>query len=271
MSKKKVVRYVFDDSRDEEANVIRSLQLLECDTVIKALSSALRMAQENKWPYIQFLNVILEQEMQARDDKRVERWRKSARFPWLRNLTDYNFARPQFIEKEKVLKLAECRWIENGGNVIFFGSSGVGKTHLSIALGLEAITKGFETRFITLDQLMELSSIAVGKDKAFGGGENRKKFLTSFSNIKLLILDDLAYTRIDPEVSDLLFQIIFRRHEKKASTIFTSNEGLETWEKYFPNNPVRTMAVLDRILHDCVPINIRGQSFRSTPLQTARV
>ena len=271
MSRKKVARYIFDDIPDEETKVTRWLKILECDTAGRAIPLAIQTARENKLSYPEFLGLLLEQEMQEREDKRIERWRKQAHFPWVKNIDQYNFARPEFIEKDKILKLVECRWIENGGNVIFFGASGVGKTHLSIALGIEAIAKGYETRFITLDQLMELSSIAVGKDRAVGGGEYRKKFLSAFSNIKLLVLDDLAYTKIDPDVSDLLFQIIFRRHERKTSTIFTSNEGLDTWGRFFSNNEVRAMAVLDRVLHDCTPINIRGKSFRSAGLHLSPV
>jgi len=267
MGRKKIPRYAFDDQADLQTRIERTLRILDCEEAIRALPSVLREVKERKLSYLDFLNLLLDPVMHKREDERIERWRKQARFPRIKTIEEYNFGYPDFIEKDKVLQSSDCDWINNGANVIFFGPSGVGKTHLSIALGLEAINRGYETRFVTVDRLTEMISSAMGKDKAQSGGENRKKLLGSFGNVKLLILDELAYSKIDQEVSDFLFQLILRRYDLNTSTIFTSNEGLSEWGKFFINNQARAMAALDRILHDCVDINIRGKSFRSAGIQ----
>jgi DNA replication protein DnaC len=200
--------------------------------------------------------------MNDREDKRILRWQKQARFPWIKVLDEYDFSYPEKIDKGKVMDLAECRWIDSGGNVIFFGPSGVGKTHLSTALGLEAIKKGYETRFIVMEYLIEIITTALNKDKGQVAGDHRKKLLNMLMNYKLLILDDLAYSHINEDVASFLFLLIRRRHELNKSTIFTSNEGVDKWEKYFAGDKVRAMAALDRIMEDCVAITIHGQSFR---------
>lgn len=269
MGRKKVTKYILDRTVDVKTRVDHILKILECETVLRVLPLILKNAEKEKLKYLDFIDMLFEQEMQKREDERIERWRKQARFPWLKSLQKYDFTYPKEIDKAAVLNLADCKWIDTGGNVIFFGPSGVGKTHLSIALGLEAIAKGYETKFIVVDKLTEMISVAVGKDRASGGGENRKKLLSLFSNVKLLILDELAYSKIDQEVADFLFQLICRRYEQQTSTIFTSNEGFEAWKKFFGGNEIRAMAAIDRILHECVAININGKSFRSAGMHSS--
>ncbi|MBI3573278.1 MAG: ATP-binding protein [Candidatus Kerfeldbacteria bacterium] len=267
MGRKKIPRYIFDDQADPQARVERTLRIIDCEEAVRALPEVLQEAYDRKLSHLDFINLLLDPVMHKREAERVERWQKQARFPWLKTLESYNFKHPDFIDEAKVKRLAQCDWIDNGANVIFFGPSGVGKTHLSIALGLEAINRGYETRFVTVDRLTEMISVAMGKDKNQGGGENRKKLLSGFANVKLLILDELAYSKIDQEVSDFLFHLICRRYDLNTSTIFTSNEGLMEWDKFFLNNKARAMAAIDRILRDCVDVNIRGKSFRSAGLQ----
>ena len=192
MGRKKIARYIFDDHSDIQPRIERTLKILDCKTVADALPTILKAAQDAKLSYLEFIELLFDQEMHKREAERIERWCKQARFPWTKNLGDYDFEFPDSIDKDKIMELAECRWIKNGGNLIFFGPSGVGKTHLSIALGLEAINRGYETRFITVDRLTEMIRITTGKDKANESGEHRKKLLSSFSNVKLLIIDELA-------------------------------------------------------------------------------
>lgn len=267
MGRKKITNYLFNTSPNLTAKVEQILKILDCGTTVRALPSILKAAEEEKVSYLEFIDLLFEPEMQKKEDGRVLNWQKQARFPWVKELVQYDFSYPEYVEKEKVLKLAECEWIENGGNVVFFGPPGVGKTHLSIALGLEAIRKGHETRFIVVDRLTEMIAVAMGKDRIAGSGENRKKLLSSFSNVKLLILDELAYSKIDQEVADFLFQLICRRYDLQTSTIFTSNEGFDKWGRFFGDNENKALAAIDRIIERCAPVSIRGQSFRTRGVQ----
>lgn len=267
MGRKKITKYIFNDEVDLPTQVERALRILDCEEAVRALPSVLQTAQDGKLSYLECIHLLLDPVMHKREDERIERWRKQAKFPWLKSLKQYNFNFPDSIDKDKVLSLANCRWIDNGGNVVFFGPSGVGKTHLSIALGLEAINEGYETKFITAERLIEMIGVVMRKDKVAGGGDNRKKLLSSFANVKLLILDELAYSKVDQEVADFLFQLICRRHDSQTATIITSNEGFDTWDRFFADNEARAMAAIDRILHDCVAITINGKSFRSAGIQ----
>jgi DNA replication protein DnaC len=263
MGRRKVEKYTFDNRIDPLTRVTNILTILECTTAIKGLPLVLKKAQSDNISYIDFLDLVFEQEMISRESARGERWTKQAQFPRINRLNQYDFNYPEFIEKEKVLALTDCEWIKKGGNVVFFGASGVGKTHLSISLGLEAIKQGYETKFITVDMLTEKIMVAINKDN-IAGGEHRKKLLAYMSNVKLLILDELAYSKITQEVSDFIFQLLMRRYDLQTSTILTSNKGFDTWGEFFNGNEVRAMAVLDRLIHQCVTINIKGESFRTT-------
>lgn len=263
MGRKKIEKYILDDRTDNLARVHHAFKILECTTATEGLNHVLKKAHNEKLSYLDFLDLIFEQEMIGREAAREDRWRKQAQFPWPATLKEYNFNHPEFIEKDKVLTLADCEWIKRGANVVFFGPSGVGKTHLSIALGLEAIKQGYETRFITVDMLKEKIMTAINKDKT-EGGEHRKKLLVYLSNVKLLILDELAYSEITQAVSDFIFQLLSRRYDLQTSTILTSNKGFDTWQEFFDGNEIRAMAAIDRITHQCVVISIKGNSFRQS-------
>lgn len=266
MGRRKVEKYTFDTQIDSLARVTNVLKILECGTAIKSLPLVVKQAQNEKISYIEFLDLVFEQEMIDRESAREERWIKQAQFPRPNTLQQYDFNYPDFIEKDKVLSLANCEWIKKGANIVFFGASGVGKTHLSIALGLEAIKQGHETKFITVDILTEKIMVAINKDK-IENGEHRKKLLANLSNVKLLIIDELAYSKITDEVSDFIFHLLMRRYDLQTSTILTSNKGFDSWGEFFNGNEVRAMAVLDRIIHQCVTINIRGGSFRTAGIR----
>ena len=266
MGRKKITQYAFSNKPDIQERLIDALELFELNGAAYALQGIKEVAAKDKLDHYQFLERLLEEEINKKEDERVERWTKQAKFPWVKTIEQYDFNFPKEIDKEKVLQLTECAWINNGGNVIFLGPPGVGKTHLSIALGLKAITKNFETKFMTVDKLTEAISIAIGKDKEQGGGQNRKKLLHSIVNVPLLILDELAYSTISPEVSELLFQIIHQRHNIQKSIVLTANESFDKWDRLFAGNKERASAAIDRLLGSGIPVSIKGDSYRQKKL-----
>jgi DNA replication protein DnaC len=261
MGRKKITRYAFNEKNPIESRLKEVCRLFDLEAAAQSLERINKISTSLKEDHYQFFERLLDEELQRREDMRLDRWTKQAKFPWTKTILDYDFSYPEFVEKDKVLELAECKWIEHGGKVIFFGPPGVGKTHLSIALGIEAIQKSYETKFFTVDRLTEAISVAVAKDQEQGGGKNRAKLLNSLTNVPLLVLDELAYSTLTDDVKDFLFHIIHRRHDAQKSIILTANESFEKWDKFF-GDKARTSAAIDRLLDDCVPISIKGNSYR---------
>jgi DNA replication protein DnaC len=207
---------------------------------------------------------MLEEEMNRKEDARIERWIKQAKFPFLRKIENFDWDHPTEIDKETILNLMGCSWIKTGGNVMFVGPTGVGKSHLSVVLGLEAIKNNFETKYINIKKLGEAIDEATAKDKLGEGGHNRKKLLQSFLNTPLVIIDELALTdnMSTDSTADILYQIIYNRHEKSLSTILASNKPPSELGPVFGGDETRAAAAIDRLMEDGVALNIKGESYR---------
>lgn len=261
MGRKKIKHYSFIENASIEIKLKEALRLFDLNGAAQALTTINDIAQKEGASNYEFLEKLLDEEIQRKEDMRIERWTKQAKFPEIKTIEGYDFTFPHFIEKDKIIKLTECSWIKYGGKVIFFGPAGVGKTHLSIALGLKAIEKSYETKFMTVDRLTGAIGVAISKDKEQGGSKNRERLLNSMVGVPLLILDELAYSSIPPEVSEFLFHLIHRRHIAQKSLILTANESFDKWEIIF-GNKAKTVAAVDRLLEDCFPITIKGESYR---------
>ncbi|NLC53725.1 MAG: ATP-binding protein, partial [Firmicutes bacterium] len=157
------------------------------------------------------------------------------------------------VDRKKMLELAGCVFIERAENVIFLGPPGTGKTHLAAALGMKAIQRGYRTLFVSA------ASVVTALTKAYA--ENRlEEKLKAFTIPKLLIIDEIGYVPVDTHGAHLLFQLISRRYEK-SSIVLTSNRGFSQWGEIF-GDPIIATAILDRLLHHSMVINIKGESYR---------
>ncbi|HEX9504359.1 MAG TPA: IS21-like element helper ATPase IstB [Patescibacteria group bacterium] len=261
MGRNKITRYGFEEGNSQEEKLKKALKLLELDGAARALSAINKIIIEKKLSFLDGLEYLIDEDFSGKEDTRIERWTKQAKFPWTKRVEDYDFNFPEFIEKEKVLKLAECSWIKEGINVLFLGPPGVGKTHLSIALGMEAINNSYETKFVTIDRLTEAIANVIAKDKEQGGGKNRNNLINSYVKIPLLIIDELSYSKVNTEVAELLFQIIHRRNEAQKSIIWSTNEGFDKWTDIFENK-IRAAAAIDRLVANAVFVSIKGKSWR---------
>jgi DNA replication protein DnaC len=178
---------------------------------------------------------------------------KSAGFPVKKMLEEFDFEFQSSVDKKVVEDLATLRFVHNAENVVLLGPPGVGKSHLAIALGIEAVKAGISVYFTNTGNLIERLKIANRE------GVLEKK-LRNLMKYKVLIIDEIGYLPFDEEGAHCLFQLISKRYEKN-STIFTSNKSYGEWGEIFQDQVIAA-AVLDRILHHCTTINIKGESYR---------
>lgn len=226
---------------------------LKLPRVYQIFESEAETAIQKNLTYLDYLDHLLEREVEDKGNRNVVLKTRLARFPYQKTLADFDFGFQPSIDEKKIKDLASMRFLEEAENAIFLGPPGVGKTHLAIALGLEAIKKGFTVTFITLQDLLSVLNKA--------RGENRlEEKLKLYLRPKLLILDEIGYLPLDTREANLLFQLISGRYER-GSIILTSNKSYGDWGAIFGDNVIAS-AILDRLLHHSHTINIKGESYR---------
>ena len=205
--------------------------------------------------HIVFLEQLVEGEALLKQDRCTERRMLQARFPLRKTLDEFNWSWPNSINRLQVQNLFRLQFVPDKGNVIFISNTGLGKTHLSLALGYAACLKGHSVLFTTaVDAINNL--VAAGK------AGTRKHELRKYIRPALLILDELGYLALDKTAADLLFQIISGRYER-GSTIITTNLPYKKWAATLNNDATLTSALLDRLLHHSETVTIKGKSYRT--------
>jgi DNA replication protein DnaC len=217
------------------------------------LTARLEQAAKKELSYADFLDQLLACEIDSKTHKHHQMRIAMARFPFQKTLESFDFKFQPSIDPKLVRELATGRYIHSSDNVLFLGPPGVGKTHLAVALGMKACEQGVRTLFITATALITI----LGKALAEGRLEERLKLLTQ---PQLLICDEIGYLPIDRQGANLFFQLVSRRYER-GSIIITSNQSLGAWGEVF-GDPIIASAILDRLLHHSITINIKGESFR---------
>lgn len=193
-------------------------------------------------------------EIKAKDARAMQACVKIANFPFIKTLEDYDFSYQPCVNKRQIYGFRDLRFIENKENILFIGNPGVGKTHLSVSIGIEAARNRQITYFVSCNDLvMNLKRALL---------ENRLEArLKQYAKYKVLILDELGYLPMDDTASKLFFQLIARRYEKN-STIITTNKPVSEWGETF-GDPVLANAIVDRLLHHSHVIKITGRSYRT--------
>ena len=230
-----------------------NLAHLKLDTIEAILDNYLELAARDDKTTMEVLDYLLEQERKHRDAAAIDRRMKSAVFPVKKTLEEFNFDFQPSIKRSVIEDLATLRFIHNAENLVLLGPPGVGKSHIAVALGIEAVKAGFSAYFVNTSNLIERLK------KANREGVLEKK-IKDFMRYNLLIIDEMGYLPFDEEGAHCFFQLISKRYEK-SSIIFTSNKSYGEWGEIFKDHVI-AVALLDRILHHSTTINIKGESYR---------
>ncbi|MBB5405019.1 IS21-like element helper ATPase IstB [Paraburkholderia youngii] len=230
----------------------KQLNLLHLPTQIAHLG---QMAAKRELGYLDFLEQALKDEAMARAERMRRMLTRLAGFPAIKTLDEFDFEFALGVPKALVLELGSLAFVERAENVVLLGPSGVGKTHLALALGYRATQAGFRTRFITAADLLMQLTTALHRNQL---EETIKRITKPY---KLLIIDEMGYLPMDREQANLLFQVVAKRYET-GSLILTSNLPFGQWDQTFADDATLTAALLDRLLHHAHVVPISGDSYR---------
>ena len=218
------------------------------------LDHIMELTSKGEIDFIEGLYQLTKYQLDEKLEKDIRWCIQWGAFPQLKQLEEFDFKYQPSINKEQIYSFKKLRLIEKAENILFVGSPGVGKTHLAIAICIEAAKQKQQARFINCnDLLLQLK-------KANQEGSLAKK-LGVYGKYKLLIIDEVGYMPIDQESAYLLFQLINKRYEKYP-TIITTNKSLSKWGDLFNDN-VLANAILDRLVHHSHIISITGRSYRT--------
>jgi DNA replication protein DnaC len=236
-----------------EASVRAACKELHLPTVASRAAPLATEAARANHSHLSYLSALLDAELEDRAERRRARRITEARFPRLKRLEDFNFSEAPQIPAATIRELATCSFIDRAETVIFLGEPGTGKSHLAIALGIEACMASRRVRFTTTAGLVN-ELLEARDDRVLS------KVVARYARVELLVLDELAYVPLAPPEAELLFQVLDERSERSA-LIVTTNLPFGEWTKVFPE-PRLCKAVVDRLTFNAHIVETGTDSWR---------
>jgi len=221
--------------------------------IIKTFDTRMEEAVRSKLSYEEFFNLLLTDEMYNRLNNANKKRFQKAKFPQHKTLEEFNFNYQPTINRQEIYGLGTCEFIRKKENIAFIGPPGTGKTHLATALGVKAVQQGYKVFFTTVNAMLEDLYISRADNSFY-------QKLRKYTDSDLLILDELGLKKLNQNSVDDFYEIISRRYENK-STIITSNKAFDEWGQIL-YDPVLASAILDRFVHHCHFVVIKGESYR---------
>jgi DNA replication protein DnaC len=237
----------------------KALLDLGLDFAAEGLAVLINVAVKENLPAHRFLDQLLEGEWSQREERRVKTSLRLSGLPTGQTLGNFDWGFQPNVKKSQIETLATCGWIREHETLLLAGPPGVGKTHLAIALGVKAVENGFSVAFFRLEDLLHaLKRDAEVPPRRLKG----KKYL----KVALLIVDEVGFQAMTRQEASLFFRLVSYRYGR-GSTMITTNKAVKDWPEILAGDEVMATALLDRLLHHCHVISIKGRSYRLRELE----
>jgi DNA replication protein DnaC len=239
--------------------LLGQLSRLGLDFAADALPGLLARAVKEDLGPPAFLEQLLRGELERREERRVRTSLQHSGLPSGPTLANFDFAFQPAVERSKLEALATCAWVRERQGLLILGPPGVGKTHLAVSLGVKAVECGFSVAFFRLEELLH----AMRKDAEMPPTRLKGK---KYMKAGLVIIDEVGFEEFTRAEANLLFRLVSYRYQR-GSLCLTSNKSIKEWPGMLAGDEVITAAILDRLLHSCHVLNIKGRSYRLRDLE----
>lgn len=230
-----------------------NLDVLELKKIQELMPKYMDEGVKSQKSYVEILKELTDAEIEFREERARQINLTISHFPFQKTLDDFDFSYQPSVNKQQILDLMSLRFIDENQNLLFIGSSGVGKTHLAISIGMECASKRYSTYFIHFNKLMEIFKQAAGDGHI-------ERIVKHYSKYRVLIIDEIGYLPIDKDSANGFFQLVAARYEKRP-IILTTNQPLSKWGEVFGDYTLAN-AIIDRLVHHSTIVKITGQSYR---------